>query len=67
MVALTVGLTVVKVGTNNENNKDYCWQRMGLTQTKTGTNSGFEQSEDLEFQARQRPKVLVYNMTQLIH
>ena len=37
-MALTVGLTVVKGGTNNGNDKDYCWQRVGLTAVKSGTN-----------------------------
>ena len=38
MVALRVGLTVVKGGTNNDNDKDYCWQRVGLTAENSGTN-----------------------------
>ena len=38
MVALRVGLTVVKGGTNNDIDKDYCWQRVGLTAENSGTN-----------------------------
>ena len=59
MVALRVGLTVVKGGTSNDNDKDYCWQRVGLTAENSGTNSGSEQSKALEVQARWRPEVLV--------
>ena len=33
MVALMVGLTVVKGGTNNDSDKDYCWQRVGKQKT----------------------------------
>ena len=55
-MALRVGLTVVKGGTNNNNDKAYCWQRVGLTAENSGTNidknCGSEQSETLEFRAR---------------
>ena len=37
-MALRVGLTVVKGGTNNDIDKDYCWQRVGLTAENSGTN-----------------------------
>ena len=37
MVALRVGLTVVKGGTNSDNDKDYCWQRVGLTAENRGS------------------------------
>ena len=37
-MALRVGLTVVKGVTNNDSDKDYCWQRVGLTAVNSGTN-----------------------------
>ena len=37
-MALRVGLTMGKGGSNNDIDQDYCWQRVGLTAENSGTN-----------------------------